>query len=297
MKTTMKNHENLNKNRRYVRKTTKNFFKCLMLTLAITAFTSSCQKDNLEDAVLPQTAQGGQVASGANGENGAQGEQGASGADGQNGENGSDGAQGEQGATGAQGEPGTNGTDGKDGEDGAQGEQGIQGEQGLQGERGLQGEQGVAGVDGEDGNANVIASEWFEPKESSYGCCNPKNKALTLATGIKGKIKDGILLVYYDNDIQVQLLPRYEFSTSGSIVKSVDSHINHASNTLYVSIKKYGSDLNPREYLWDASGPAYGKGVRFRYVIIPSGTSAKNSNIAFKKMSYEEVMDNFGFDY
>jgi len=139
------------------------FFMFFSMTIAMVTFTSSCQKDNLEEAVLPQTAQGGQVTSGTNGQNGAQGEQGDSGADGQNGsdgqngQDGADGAQGEQGATGAQGEPGTNGTDGTDGKDGEDGAQGEQGVQGIQGENGIDGTDGTNGINGEDGNANVMS--------------------------------------------------------------------------------------------------------------------------------------------
>ena len=240
-------------------KTSVKYFMGFMLALTIAAFTSSCQKDNLEDAVLEQPRQGEQGVMGANGQ---------------------DGERGPQGEQGPQGEPGTDG------------EQGPQGEEGPVGPRGPQGEDGI---DGEDGNANVIASEWFEPKEESYGCCNPKSKALVLSTGIKGKVKEGVILVYYDDDVQVQLLPRHTINTSsGNIRKSVDSHINHASNTLYVTIRSYDSDLTLSEYTWNPSGPAYGKGVRFKYIIIPEETSSKNNAPSFKKMSYKEVVDYFG---
>ncbi|KKN22957.1 hypothetical protein LCGC14_0909800 [marine sediment metagenome] len=290
----------------------------------------SCKKDELEEAVLKPTAQQEQNSSGSIGQENTNGAGGTVGTNAENGEDGFDGSDGENGEDGAQGEPGTDGQDGTDGEDGADGAQGEQGEAGPAGENGAQGPKGdqgdtgpagpkgdtgapgidgingtngidgadgvdgVDGVDGEDGNANVIASDWFEPKESSFSVNNPQYKALPLDTSIKSKIADGVLLVYYDDDIQVQLLPRYTYESSGKIVKSVDSHVNHASNTLYIIIQKFGFDLNPTEYLWNPSGPAYAKGIRFRYIVIPNGTTSKNSFSHFEKMSYNEVIEYFG---
>lgn len=193
----------------------------------------------------------------------------------------------------------------KDGEDGAMGPAGIDGIDGIDGTNGVDGTNGedgadgVDGQDGEDGNANVIASDWFEPIESSFSVNNPRYKALPLATNVSSTImEDGVILVYYDTDTNIYLLPNHVFALDGTILKSVDSNINHASRTIYVTIERSDSDLTTREYLWDPSGPAYGKGVRFRYVIIPSNaTTGKMATIDFKKMSYEEVMDHFGLDY
>lgn len=180
----------------------------------------------------------------------------------------------------------------KDGEIGPIGPAGPQGEQGIQGALGANGE------DGEDGNANVFASDWLEPTESSYSVNNPRYKALPIANGLsQSVISEGVILVYFDNDVEVNLLPQHSFFNTGNIYKSVDSHINHASRTIHVTIERYDTDLTPREYLWDSSAPAYNKGVRFRYVIIPSSTSAKNSSPDFKNMSFAEVMDHLGLEY
>jgi len=168
----------------------------------------------------------------------------------------------------------------KDGKDGAIGPSGIQGDDGQ---------------NGIDGNANVIASAWLEPDETSYSVNNPTYKSLTL-TSVNSR-NNQVILVYYDNDINVHLVPKYYFLPSGDITKSISSSINHASRTLNLSIRKYGSNLTPSEYLWDADGPAYGKGVRFRYVIIPSSTTGKLNHPNFLKMSYKEVMDYFKLDY
>ena len=187
----------------------------------------------------------------------------------------------------------------KEGETGPMGPAGINGTDGTDGIDGVDGTNGSNGEDGADGNANVIASDWFEPTESSFSVNNPRFKALPLATNVSSSLlEDAVILVYYDTDIDIYLLPNHIFAPDGTILKSVDSNINRASRTIYITIRRSDSDLTPREYLWDPSGPAYGKGVRFRYVIIPSNTTTgKKATIDFKKMSYEEVMDHFGLDY
>jgi len=174
-----------------------------------------------------------------------------------------------------------------------------EGETGPMGPAGINGTDGTDGEDGNDGNANVMASDWLEPIESSYSVNNPRYKALPLATNLNSSLlEDGVILVYYDNDTDVYLLPNHIFAPDGTILKSIDSKINRASRNIYVNIQRSDSDLTPGEYLWDPSGPPYGKGVRFRYVIVPSNaTSGKKAIMDFKKMSYEDVMDHFGLDY
>lgn len=174
-----------------------------------------------------------------------------------------------------------------------------EGETGPMGPAGINGTDGTDGEDGNDGNANVMASDWLEPTESSFSVNNPRYKALPLATNLSSSLlEDGVILVYYDNDTDVYLLPNHIFAPDGTILKSIDSKINRASRNIYVNIQRSDSDLTPGEYLWDPSGPPYGKGVRFRYVIVPSNAaSGKKAAIDYKKMSYEEVMDHFGLDY
>jgi len=193
-----------------------------------------------------------------------------------------------------------NGEDGMDGLDGLDGSPGIQGEQGPVGQDGTNGTNGTDGQDGEDGqdgNANVEASPWLEPTEESYSVNNPRFKALVLATGMSPTdISEGTIIVYYDNDLEVVSLPKYQLDIDGNIDKSIDAHINHASRTLYVNIERFGSDLTAGEYLWNPTGPAYGKGVRFRYVLIPPTSTGKGNQPNFFKMTYEEVMDYFGLE-
>ncbi len=174
-----------------------------------------------------------------------------------------------------------------------------EGETGPMGPAGINGTDGTDGEDGNDGNANVMASDWFEPTESSYSVNNPRYKALPLATNLSSSLlENGVILVYYDNDTDVYLLPNHIFAPDGTILKSVDSKTNRASRSIQINIRRSDSDLIPGEYLWDPSGPPYSKGVRFRYVIIPSNaTSGKKAITDFKKMSYEEVMDHFGLEY
>lgn len=174
-----------------------------------------------------------------------------------------------------------------------------EGETGPMGPAGINGTDGTDGEDGNDGNANVMASDWLEPTESSFSVNNPRYKALPLATNLNSSLlEDGVILVYYDNDVDIYLLPNHIFAPDGTILKSIDSKINRASRNIYVNIQRSDSDLTPGEYLWEPSGPPYGKGVRFRYVIVPSNAaSGKKAAIDYKKMSYEDVMDHFGLDY
>lgn len=192
------------------------------------------------------------------------------------------------------------GPEGPIGPVGAQGAQGIQGEQGPQGIAGQDGQDGLDGEDGQDGNANVIASAWIEPTTADmYLIDNARYKAIALNDNMGyAHTHSGTILVYYDDDITVHSLPYYAISpTSGELSKSVVAEINHASRTLYLKITKFGSDLTPQEYLWNPSGPAYAKGVRFRYVIIPNTTSGKMASVDFEKMRYQEVMDYFQLPY
>ncbi len=271
-----KNHEKLNGNRRNASKTAIKIFICFTTAIALMAITS-CQKDNLEDAVLPQTAQG---------------EQGNSGTDGQNGQNGQDGvagAQGENGEPGAQGEPGANGTDGQDGADGApgpageQGEPGTDGQDGAQGPVGLRGEQGEQGPAGEDSNANVIASTWIPspyPDRSIISASHPHfDERLTSEV-----INNSVILTYarlgggstpfrYIEQLPIEHGERYFYTRA-----AIGAILFQCSIT---------GDTAQNFNVFDA----------FKYVVIPHGTAAKTARPNFDKMSYEEVMDHFGLTY
>jgi len=185
------------------------------------------------------------------------------------------------------------GADGTMGANGAQGEQGLPGTDGEDGTNGTNGIDGEDGTDGEDGNANVIVSDWVEPTDDSYTLNNARVKSLELADRVSAEVRlEGAFLVYYDNDIEISLLPKTLFF-SGAVTKTVETRINHATRTLTVSINKYNSDITAREYLWDPNGAPYSRGVRFRYVFIPGETSSKKDSPNFKKMSYESVMNYF----
>jgi hypothetical protein len=174
-----------------------------------------------------------------------------------------------------------------------------EGPEGPIGPAGIDGIDGVDGQDGADGNANVFASDWIEPTEGSYGINNPDSKSLVLAELVSSDvINGGVILVYYDNDIEIHSLPYYNLSPiDGELQKSVTTKLNHATRNLYLNLKKYTGDFLPKEYLWDPNGPAYGKGVRFRYVLIPSSMTGKETPINFAKMDYYDVMDHFGINY
>ncbi len=159
-------------------KTTMKILKCFIMALAITAFTASCQKDNLEDAVLPQTAQGEQGTTGTNGQNGtdgqngAQGEQGLKGDKGEQGDpgqTGEDGADGEQGPQGEQGPAGPKGDDGQNTEDGAAGAQGPKGDAGDTGPIGPKGDTGDTGPKGDLGDAGSNGTDGRNGEDGQNG--------------------------------------------------------------------------------------------------------------------------------
>lgn len=142
-------------------RTSLKIFTYSIVTLALITLTS-CQKDNLDEALIPQTVQNGNTASGIKGNDGQNGAQGAAGEDGK------DGVDGATGPTGPQGETGATGPQG---ETGPAGPKGDAGDTGPQGETGPAGPQGEPGTNGEDGNANVqsITYDLTAVTSSYYG--------------------------------------------------------------------------------------------------------------------------------
>ena len=171
---------------------------------------------------------------------------------------------------------GDDGEMGPEGPQGPQGEQGVQGEQGPQGEQGvagLQGEQGLQGEPGEDGNANVIASDWFDVSWSS----SPSTFAThdETATDITAQdLEDSVILVYFESGTFVYPLPVTWTATS-----TVNFALQPGQIRLYFRAET-------------SSSPPAG---RARYIIIPSSSvSSKVKRLNYYKMSYQEVTDHFG---
>ncbi|MBU2975619.1 MULTISPECIES: collagen-like protein [unclassified Zobellia] len=189
--------------------------------------------------------------------------------------------------------------------DGDPGSDGLQGEQGIQGEPGQDGEDGV---DGKDGNANVVASDWFQPTESDFTSSSDSHKTLPLPLS-NYNVNEDVLLVYYYDQYEnnssyshVYHIPYYRYHIDGQTIdKSITIDIRPTFYKMYVKITSYSRNLSPREYLWepDALNPE-NKGVRFRYVIIPSNTATgKNASSPSIKNSFEytkKELSNNGID-
>lgn len=277
-------------------RTTLKIFICFIISVNISLLTS-CQKDNLDEALTPQSVQNGNSATGIKGQDGQDGSQGVAGENGTDGADGATGPAGPKGETGAQGEPGAQGEQGPKGETGPQGEQGIQGETGPEGPRGPQGEpgangrDGTNGEDGEDGNANVIASDWFGPSGQTTivnGYTTYAEFTRSIPELSSDVYNSGTLLVYarFENFVP-QIWPS---GSSAALPLTISGGTTDHIFTYYFSITTLRIRYR-RE--GPASTPIIASDSRFRYILIPSNHTAK-SNVNFAKMSYEEIVDYFG---
>ncbi|MDO6517776.1 collagen-like protein [Zobellia uliginosa] len=161
----------------------------------------------------------------------------------------------------------------KEGPEGPMGPEGPQGEQGV---AGPQGEQGLQGESGEDGNANVLSSDWFDVSWSSspstFGYHDQTAMDITAQD-----LEDSVILVYFENASYVYPLP---------MAWSATLTVNYAFQAGRIRIY-FRTETS--------STPPEG---RARYIIIPSSTvSSKAESLNYYKMSYQEVMDQFGLNY
>ncbi len=187
-------------------------------------------------------------------------------------------------------------------------------------EDGVDGTQGKQGPARTDGNANIIASRWYEPVESDFSVSSAGHKALPIYIPLYNEDTDVLLVYYYDQlgsnyaYTHIYLLPYYNENTN----KSVELDIRPSFSKLYIIISSIGRNLDAREYLWEPD-PANldKKGVRFRYIIIPANTTNKTTKVASSKNTakpfdrikkqlsangininnYEAVCNYYGIDY
>lgn len=139
-----------------------------------------------------------------------------------------------------------------------------------------EGPQGEQGPPGEDGNANVIASEWI-----------PSGFSNTATTFVSFDISDSNLTQSVLDTGLVLAFGRIEGNVIS--VPFVYSNKSYYIGILPGRIRFIGSSTNGNNQIFNDCS-------HFRYVIIPSSTSGKN-NIDFTAMSYEEVMDYFGLTH
>ncbi|CAZ95004.1 MULTISPECIES: collagen-like protein [Zobellia] len=179
--------------------------------------------------------------------------------------------------------------------DGDTGPIGPQGEQGPAGEQGVQGPEGPAG---EDGNANVIASEWF-PLTFEKTMVNELphfngNKAVPEITS--EIVEEGTVIVYGKlNGYTENVWP-----TDKVAQFPITLMYNALGNTQIDIYKAFISEGNIQFNVtenYDIHGGVSPYHM-YRYIIIPTNSvTEKSQNPNFSKMTYREVMDHFGLDY
>ncbi len=169
-----------------------------------------------------------------------------------------------------------------DGEDGAIGPTGADG---------AIGPTGADGEQGEPGTANVIYSDWIASEIPQTMPSSSEN--FPIAENIEDDIIDSAVILVYGRTASgaVWALP--------TILDFFPNQVNYSfavgSNkelTVVVSLVSGSLDLPNNAYLTD-----------YRYVLIPGGQlmgggasgskSAKNKNVDYSKMSYEEITTQF----
>lgn len=176
---------------------------------------------------------------------------------------------------------------------GPAGPAGVDGIDGVNGVDGTNGTDGQDGADGEDGNANVIASSWID---SDFSMATTNSTFFNVEdSSFDGTIiNSGIVLVYGkqiivpSGDVLVHPIPYESFNESYSF--------NITPNELNGLILTSGRiQFTARSV--DNTAEVFDRFTQFRYVIVPSSSSSGKSSKNFENMTYEEVMDHFGFEY
>lgn len=143
-------------------------------------------------------------------------------------------------------------------------------------------EDGEDGAPGKDGNANVIASDWFQIQ---FDHINTANDYAYMAINIPNYQEfvdnGGVAMVYLRQNLNgesiIHPLP-YEDMLSFALANVPSEGVE---NSLVIFAN--GSDISDLETL------TY---INFKYVLIPGGVEAKNT-IDYSKMSYEELITHF----
>lgn len=178
--------------------------------------------------------------------------------------------EGPQGPAGPQGEQGATGAAGPQGPKGDKGSRGATGPRGATGAKGDKGDRGDRGPKGATGTANVIYSDWLSVDLKSgiyYGLYYAKINAPKLTRSILDK---GVMKVYVSAGNSV-----YEIPNSGF-------------DGLYLKFSVgYIEIFSPTD--WDTYS-----GYKYRYVLIPGGTTARQRAPEVDYSDYHAVCRYFG---
>jgi hypothetical protein len=167
-------------------------------------------------------------------------------------------------------------------------------EDGADGAQGPAGTAGQDGINGQDGNANVIYSNWtgfdstnWEALANEFST-EIRNYPVTVNDLTQDIADNGVILVYIKfNGFPNTTIP---LPFTGNITGGIN-FLYYYSNVSLITLKLANLDGN-------GDPGIFGAGNFYRYILIPGGTLAKStSEINYKNMSYEEVMDRFGLDY
>ncbi|KGK29817.1 collagen-like protein [Cellulophaga sp. E6(2014)] len=166
---------------------------------------------------------------------------------------------------------------GDDGEDGAIGPQGVAG---IDGTNGTDGADGSDGEDGADGNANVITSPWIDATFDGDTDSTRRTTIITDSEITPAIIDTGVVIIYGKRGSEIWSVP-VNFPFLGE-------------NFAWLYLESVGLSI----FCDSTTGTGVGEPYlsSFRYIVIPSGLTAKN-NTDFSKMDYYEVMNHFGLEY
>jgi len=167
--------------------------------------------------------------------------------------------------------------------------EGPEGPTGPEGPQGEQGPEGPEGPPGEDGNANVISSEWIRigdvatPADTSLIARNYSRYHIPANQLTQEIIDGGTIIVYYQLLGMITPLPY----TLAGIGGDEDKLITFAPFTPgRITILTQELDNTPWPINLD---------TEFRYILIPSSTPAKQKLPDFN--NYHETMDFYGIEY
>lgn len=148
------------------------------------------------------------------------------------------------------------------------------------GEDGAQGPQGEQGLAGQDGNANVISSEWIT---ATYVLDFSQRRSFIITTPeLTQEALDNSAILFYGKTSSNEIWP---VPNNFPFLNENYSYILSVGNAMMLCDSIDGTDISTNPYLQS-----------FRYVIIPSNNTGK-MQADFSKMSYQEVMDYFNLDY
>lgn len=165
---------------------------------------------------------------------------------------------------------------------------GPTGPQGAAGEQGPAGSQGPAGEDGEDGNANVIYSEWMDADWNEKDDPKEKIMKITIDEISHNELRNNTLVMMYLSQFGTSSI--YVMPSAGRWSNAWYSYTfgNNVSGFDGIRVQLEttdGADLTDFQY--DSN-----RGNRFRYILIPGGEQSKMPSGFFE--DYEAVTEYYG---